>query len=172
MDYRSADKDAYDKDHLFPFGYRELLPYYEWVEETLPIQTAPMTLKEEIFFRGAAMLGLPVETSKNITRAAYRPQENAILQPGGTAGRTDNPNRLTYPSAQGCTFCGHCAQGCYMPLAAPINLKAKRSTSVSYIPMAITADRWSRRGKAITLISDAFATRVGMDSTGNARSVT
>lgn len=140
-DYRGADRDAYDKDHLFPFGYRELLPYYEWVEETLPIQTAPMTLKEEIFFRGAAMLGLPVETSKNITRAAYRPQENAILQPTGTAGRTDNPRLVTYPNAQGCTFCGHCAQGCYMPVGAPINLKAKRSTSVSYIPMAITAGR-------------------------------
>ncbi len=172
MDYRGRDRDAYDKDHLFPFGYREMLPYYEWVEETLPIQTAPMTLKEEIFFRGAATLGLPVETSKNITRAAYRPQENAILQPRGFAGRTSNPRLVAYPHSQGCTFCGHCAQGCYMPLRAPINLKAKRSTSVSYIPMAITAHRWARRGKAITLISDAFATRVGTDSGGNARTVT
>ncbi len=37
-----ADRDRYDSRHLFPFGYRELMPYYEWVEATLPVETAPM----------------------------------------------------------------------------------------------------------------------------------
>ena len=37
----------YDVEHLFPFSYQELLPYYEWVERTLPIETAPLGLKEE-----------------------------------------------------------------------------------------------------------------------------
>ena len=171
-DYDGADRNNYDVDHLFPFGYRELLPYYEWVEHTLPVETAPMGLKEEIFFHGAQQLGLPVERTKDITRAAFRPQQNAILQPRGNAGRTNDPQRLLFPRAEGCTFCGHCSQGCFEPLGAPINLKAKRSTSVSYIPMALTCDRWSPAGRAITLIADAFATRINTDAQSIARSVT
>jgi choline dehydrogenase-like flavoprotein len=171
-DYLGADRDAYDRAHLFPFGYRDLLPYYEWVESTLPVATAPMGLKEQHFFRGAELLGLPLERTKDITGAAFRPQQNAILQPRGVAGRTSDPRRLRFPQAQGCTFCGHCSQGCFEPLGAPINLKAKRSTSVSYIPMALTADRWARNGKRITLIADAFAVRVHTDELGAARGVT
>jgi choline dehydrogenase-like flavoprotein len=171
-DYQGADRSNYDIDHLFPFGYRELLPYYEWVEHTLPVETAPMGLKEEIFFRGAQELGLPVERTKDITRAAFRPQQNAILQPRGNAGRTNDPQRLLFPRAEGCTFCGHCSQGCFEPLGAPINLKAKRSTSVSYIPMALTCDHWSRGGRAVTLVADAFATRINTDAQSIARSVT
>lgn len=171
-DYRGADALSYDRSHRFPFGYRELLPYYEWVEHTLPVQTAPMGLKEEIFFRGAQALGLPRETTKDITRAAFRPQQNAILQPQGTAGRTGERARLSFPQARGCTFCGHCSQGCYMPLRAPINLKAKRSTSVSYVPMALTCDRWSRHGKALTLLADAYAVKVLRDLRGAAAGLT
>jgi choline dehydrogenase-like flavoprotein len=171
-DYDGADKNGYDTDHLFPFGYRELLPYYEWVEHTLPVATAPMSLKEEIFFRGAVELGLPLETTRDIARVAFRPQQNAILQPIGNAGRTGDPTRLQFPRAQGCTFCGHCSQGCFEPLGAPINLKAKRSTSVSYIPMALTCDVWSRSGQAITLIPDAFTVRIGTDAPSVARRVT
>ena len=91
----------YDRAHAAPFGYRELIPYYEWVEHTLPVQTAAMGTKEERFLRGAAKLGLPHQTSKDITVAAYRPQENAILQPQGTAGRTSDPKKLAYPQARG-----------------------------------------------------------------------
>jgi len=171
-DYRGADASAYDRAHRFPFAYRELLPYYEWVEQTLPVQTAPMGLKEEIFFRGAVALGLPLETTRDITRAAFRPQENAILQPEGTAGRTGDPARLAFPHARGCTFCGHCSQGCFLPRRAPINLKAKRSTSVSYIPMALTCDRWSRHGKAITLMADSYAVKVLRDDRGSACGLT
>ena len=159
LDYGGADANAYDRDHIAPFGYRELIPYYEWVEHTLPVQTAAMGTKEERFLRAAEKTGLPVQTSKDISRAAYRPQENAILQPEGTAGRTNDRRPLLYPRAQGCTFCGHCPQGCYEPRRSPRNLKAKRSTNTSYVPMALTADRWTR-GKAVTLISDAFVVRI------------
>jgi choline dehydrogenase-like flavoprotein len=171
-DYEGGDKNTYDTGHLFPFGYRDLLPYYEWVEHTLPVATAPMGIKEEIFFGGALQLGFPLETTKDITRVAFRPQQNAILQPIGNAGRTGDPNRLVFPRAQGCTFCGHCSQGCFEPVRAPINLKAKRSTSVSYIPMALTCDLWSRTGKTVTLIADAFAVQVGTDAQSIARTVT
>jgi choline dehydrogenase-like flavoprotein len=150
-------------------GYADLIPYYEWVEHTLPVQTAAMGTKEELFLRAATKLGLPTQTAKDISRAACRPQENAILQPHGTAGKTNKPKRLVYPRAQGCTFCGHCPQGCFLPLKAPLNLKAKRSTHVSYVPMALTADRWAR-GLAATLVPDAFAVKVSAD--GAARRVT
>jgi choline dehydrogenase-like flavoprotein len=150
-------------------GYAELIPYYEWVEHTLPVQTAAMGTKEELFLRAATKLGLPTQTAKDISRAACRPQENAILQPHGTAGKTTKAKQLAYPHAKGCTFCGHCPQGCFLPLKAPLNLKAKRSTHVSYVPMALTADRWTH-GRAATLVPDAFAVRVTAD--GAALSVT
>src|SRR5688572_4828793 len=99
--YDGADKSNYDTAHLFPFTYRELIPYYEWTEFTLPVQTAAMGTKEEIWLRGAEKLGLHHQTSKDTTQASYRPQENAILQPGGTAGTTTDPAHLKFPEATG-----------------------------------------------------------------------
>jgi choline dehydrogenase-like flavoprotein len=165
--YNRRDRGAYDTAHRFPFSYRHLIPYYEWVEHTLPVQTAAMGTKEEAFLRGARRMGLPHQRSKDTTRATHRPQENAILQPRGTAGRTKDPDKLRYPQAKGCTFCGHCINGCFMPRGAPRNLAAKRSTDNSYVPMALTADAWQRGGKAATLIVDAFATEILTEGTGN-----
>lgn len=162
--YRGADRAAYDRAHEFPFTYRELIPYYEWVEATLPVQTAPMGTKEEVFFHGASKLGIPVQTTKDTHRASYRPQENAILQPHGTAGKVENPR---YPQARGCTFCGFCFQGCYEPRGAPRNLTAKRSTDNSYVPMALTADAWHRGGKPATLITDAYVTKINTTTSGS-----
>jgi choline dehydrogenase-like flavoprotein len=167
-DYTGADRGAYDRDHEFPFGYCDLVPYYEWVEATLPVQTAPMGTKEQTFLAGASRIGLPVQTTKDTTRASHRPQENAILQPSGTAGRSDDPHQLVYPKAQGCTFCGFCFQGCFEPRGAPRNLAAKRSTDNSYVPMALTADAWHRGGKAVTLIADAYVTSVQTSQSGSA----
>lgn len=158
--YDGADRNMYDTDHLFPFGYDELRRYYEWVEATLPVQTAPMGTKERIFLRGAAALGLPHQTTHDTTVASHRAQQNAILQPGGTAGRTRDPQRLRHPEARGCTMCGHCYQGCYLPAGAPRNLKAKRSTDNSYVPMMLTAEAWSPHGRAATLVTDATVTQV------------
>ena len=73
---------------------------------------------------------------------------------------------------EGSTLCGHFAQGCFLPRHSPIYLKSKRATSVIYMPMALTADLWSRGGKGVTLITDAFAVRVNTDSPSVARSVT
>lgn len=164
--YNGADADNYDTTHQFPFSYRELVPYYEWVEHTLPVQTAAMGTKETVFIDGAEGMGLAVNPHKDIVGNSFRPQENAILQPGGTAGRTDNPDQLRHPQASGCTFCGYCYQGCFEPRRAPRNLKAKRSTDNSYIPMALTANRWSTHGKAVTLLPNAYATRIHADNRG------
>jgi choline dehydrogenase-like flavoprotein len=165
--YSGADAAAYDRAHEFPFSYDELLPYYRWVEATLPVQTAAMGTKEQVFLTGAERMGLPLQRTKDITRAAYRPQENAILQPGGTAGLTDDPSKLNYPQARGCTFCGACLQGCDEPRGAPRNLTAKRSTDNSYIPMALTADAWQRGGKAATLVTDAFVKKIETTGQGS-----
>jgi choline dehydrogenase-like flavoprotein len=158
--YGGRDKNAYDRAHEFPFSYKELVPYYEWVEATLPVQTAAMGTKEQAWLRGAKKMGLPVQRSKDISRNAHRPQENAILQPGGTAGRTNDPAKLRHPQARGCTFCGFCFQGCMEPLGAPRNLAAKRSTDNSYVPMMLTADLWRRGAKRANLISDAYVTKI------------
>ena len=117
--YQGPDAGNYDVAHRFPFGYHELVPYYEWVEATLPVQTAAMGTKEALYFRGCETLGIPVQTTKTTRGASYRPQENAILQPAGLAGRTTDPAQLTFPASIGCTFCGHCMQGCREPVNAP-----------------------------------------------------
>jgi choline dehydrogenase-like flavoprotein len=161
--YAGADASNYDSA-VFPFTYEELIPYYEWVEATLPVQTAAEGTKEEVFFAGAASLGIPHNTHKDISQPSYRPQENAILQPGGSAGLvTAAQGTPMFPAATGCTFCGYCFQGCKEPFGAPFNLKAKRTTLVSYVPMALTAGlpgSWAPQGKTVTLIPNAFATRV------------
>lgn len=158
--YDGPDAAAYDTAHRFPFRYADLVPYYEWVEATLPVQTAAMGRKERTFFDGCEAIGLPVQTTKTTLGDSFRPQQNAILQPGGTAGLTRDVTRLAFPQATGCTLCGYCLQGCMEPIRAPRNLFAKRSTDNSYVPMALTADAWSPGGVPVTLISDAFATRI------------
>ena len=173
--FEGPNAAAYDRTHGFPFSYRHLVPYYEWVEHTLPVQTAAMGTKEQVFLRGASRLGLPVQKTKTTKRDSYRPQENAILQPHGTAGRTGDAEKLRFPHARGCTFCGYCFQGCYEPRGAPRNLTAKRSTDNSYVPMALSADAWHHGGKPVTLITDAYVVSVDSDQSGStttARGVT
>jgi choline dehydrogenase-like flavoprotein len=164
--YDKPDRGAYDTAHQFPFTYDELVPYYEWVEATLPVQTAAMGKKERVFFDGCEGIGLPVQTTKTTLGDSFRPQQNAILQPGGTAGLTRDVSQLRFPQATGCTQCGYCFQGCMVPLQAPRNLFAKRSTDNSYVPMALTADAWSPHGTPITLIADAFVTKVITENQG------
>jgi choline dehydrogenase-like flavoprotein len=171
MGYDGADASNYDP-RAFPFTYDELIPYYEWVEATLPVQTAAEGTKEEVFFAGAASLGIPHNTNKNVSQPSYRAQENAILQPGGTAALTTVPlGQPVSPGGTGCTFCGYCFQGCKEPFGAPFNQKAKRTTLVSYVPMALTAGlagSWAPHGKPVTLIPNAFATNVATSTVNGA----
>ena len=157
LGYDGPDRDNYDVAHLFPFSLEELRPYYEWVEEILPVRPAPIGTKENVFFRGAEGIGLEVNHTKEPRRFGYRAQPNAILHPGGIAGKVKDPQ---FPEAEGCTFCGHCSQGCSMPRRAPRNLKAKRSTDNSYVPMMLTADAWSPGGRPAELIADAYVQKV------------
>jgi choline dehydrogenase-like flavoprotein len=155
--YDGVDDELYDGNFRFPFTLAELRPYYRWVEATLPVQTAPVGRKEEVFLGAAERMGLALCTTKEPTGPSYRPQENAILQPGGTAGLARDPR---FPAATGCTLCGHCYQGCVAPRGAPRNLKAKRSTDNSYVPMMLTADAWASGARAATLMTDVHVVRV------------
>ena len=164
--YAGPDAADYDTAHLFPFSYEEFRPYLEWVETTLPVETAAMGTKEALMFRGCENIGLPVQTSRDITRPAFRPQQNAILQPGGNAGRTDRADLLVYPQATGCTFCGHCFQGCYGPPQAPRNQLAKRSTDNSYVPLGLAADAVRPSGRPVELIADSFVRKIRHEREG------
>lgn len=121
-------------DQVWPISYRDLIPYYEKVEATLPVEFAPITTKEELFYYGARRAGWRLIPTLDVTRPGYRPQPNAILPP--------NPN-LTNPEysleqlswMEGCTLAGHCINGC--PHGPSVDKIAKRSTNVSYIPLAL-----------------------------------
>lgn len=159
--YDGADAGQYDRAHEVPFSYAELVPYYEWVEATLPVQTAAMDPKGEALLEGSERVGWRYQAGKDIVPGEwFRPQENAILQPLGTAGRTGDASLLVHPKARGCTFCGHCYTGCARPIGAPRNLRARRSVDNSYVPMALTADAWSPGGRAVRLVPGAFVTRI------------
>jgi choline dehydrogenase-like flavoprotein len=170
--YSGADAARYDRAHRFPFSYDSFRPYYSWVEDTLPVAPAPMGTKESFFFRGAERVGLPLLRGKDVDRDGYRPQPNAILPPVGTAGRTSDSARLLFPEAQGCTFCGYCFQGCVQPRRAPRNLKAKRSTDNSYVPMALTASAWAPSGRDVVLRSDAQVVQVHTEQRSGRRRAT
>ncbi|AKL94681.1 choline dehydrogenase/flavoprotein [Clostridium aceticum] len=119
-------------DKVWPISYRELMPYYEKVEATLPVSIAPMTTKEELFFYGARKAGWSLLKTLNITSPGYQPQQNAILPPD------PNINDLNYKfdgKNLGCTLSGHCINGCHV--GPTIEKVAKRSTMVSYIPLAL-----------------------------------
>lgn len=121
-------------DDVWPISYRELLPYYEKVEATLPVLPAPTTAKEEMFYYGAKKAGWSFIDTLNPTEPGYRPNPNAILHPNerlmDTSHSLEDLSKL-----EGCTLCGHCVNGC--PHGPSMDKVAKRSTNVSYIPLAL-----------------------------------
>lgn len=135
-------------DRVWPLSYRELIPYYERVEATLPVEFAPAASKEELFYYGAQKAGWKLIPTLDVTAPGYRPQPNAILLP--------NPN-LMNPAVpleqlsrmEGCTLAGHCINGC--PHGPSVDKVAKRSTLVSYIPLALRTGRVAVRPNAFAV---------------------
>lgn len=119
-------------DGSWPISYRKLIPYYEKVEATLPVSVAPITTKEELFFYGAKKAGWKLIKTRNITTPGYQPQPNAILPP---ASNINNPDFTFDGKTLGCTLRGHCINGCN--IGPTVEEIAKRSTLVSYIPLAL-----------------------------------
>lgn len=121
-------------DDIWPISYRELIPYYEKVEDTLPVRPAPTTPKEELFYHGAQKAGWSFINTLNPTSPGYRPHPNAILHPNERLMDTDlSLDELS--KMEGCTLCGHCVNGC--PHGPSLDRAAKRPTNISYIPLAL-----------------------------------
>ncbi len=120
-------------DQIWPIPYQELVPYYEKVEQTLPVAPAPTTPKEDLFYYGAQKAGWEMIESPEVTRPGYRPQPNAILRPSqSTEPITGNIRPV------GCSLRGHCVNGCH--IGPTVEGVAKRSTLVSYIPRALATE--------------------------------
>ncbi|OLO40437.1 glucose-methanol-choline oxidoreductase [Alkalihalophilus pseudofirmus] len=121
-------------DDIWPLSFRELIPYYEKVEATLPVRPAPTTSKEEMFYFGAKKAGWSFIDTLNPTTPGYRPQPNAILHPNERLMDTDlSLEELS--KMEGCTLCGHCINGC--PHGPSVDKVAKRPTNISYVPLAL-----------------------------------
>lgn len=135
-------------DQVWPLSYRELIPYYEKVEATLPIHFAPTTAKEELFYFGAKRAGWQLNATLNVTSPGYRPQPNAILPVNKNLNNVNvSLEQLSW--MEGCTLCGHCINGC--PHGPSVDKVAKRSTTVSYIPLALSTGNVTIRPNSFTI---------------------
>lgn len=119
---------------VWPISYEELIPYYEKLEITLPVYPAPTTAKEEMFYYSLKKSGWKYTDEKDLTTPGYRPQPNAILRPNPSLN--DPEFDLQNNRSVGCTLRGHCINGCNV--GPTVSSVAKRSTLVSYIPLALS----------------------------------
>ena len=147
----------------WPINYDELIPYYEKVEATLPVEFAPTTTKEALFYYGAEKAGFSQNRALDITSIGYRPQPNAILPPNQ---HLMNPNYSLKELShmEGCTLSGHCGQGC--PYGPSLEKMAKRSTNVSYVPLAMETGN-------VTFRPNTFVTKVltEFNASGNEQAI-
>ncbi|MBI4730301.1 MAG: GMC family oxidoreductase [Acidobacteria bacterium] len=152
LHYNGISARAYPvaMDGAWPIRYRDLIPFYERVEEILPVRPVEeLATKDALFAIGCERTGLARVESRDVSSAAWRPSPNAILP----VARMPAGEPLRYPHVGGCTMCGHCLLGCAHPVGAPAAKKAKRATNVSYVPAALATGNCD-------VIPDAFATAV------------
>ncbi|QKY70652.1 GMC family oxidoreductase N-terminal domain-containing protein [Lentibacillus sp. CBA3610] len=148
-------------DNEWPINYDDLVPYYEKVEATLPVEFAPTTTKEALFYYGAEKAGFSLNKTLDVTTSGYRPQPNAILPPNEHL-MDPNYSMEEISHMEGCTLSGHCGQGC--PYGPTLEKMAKRSTTVSYVPLAMKTGNVSFR-------PNTFVTKVltEFNASGNQR---
>lgn len=136
LHYNGISPRAYPAaiDGDWPFGYDELVPWYERVEEFLPVtQVRDLATKDALFAAGCEAIGLGRSDSHEVSEPVWRMCRSAILPIAQmTSGASPR-----WPNADGCTMCGHCLVGCPHPVGAPLERKAKRATNVSYVPAAM-----------------------------------
>ena len=142
-----------EQDH-WPIDYADLLPYYREIEAMCEVTPAPVTAKEELFFRGAANAGWELIEDLNVTGPGYRPQPNAIRQPDERLHvDADYEGDFTYPDVEGDTLALGNIAGNPHPRGAPFEEKAKRASNVSFVPAAM------RTGN-VTIRPNAFVTDI------------
>lgn len=151
-------------DNVWPIPYRELIPYYEKAEATLPVQFAPLAPKEELFFYGAKKLGYPLIPTLDVVTPGYRPHPNAILPPNEHL-MDPNVSMDQLFEMEGCTMRGHCINGCS---AGPsVDKIAKRSTLVSYVPLALKTGNVAFRPNSFAIkIITGHDPKEGLRATG------
>jgi len=138
-----------------PLAYADLVPYYEQVEDFLPVRQVDegdLAPKDALFGLGCEKIGLSHSESKDVTSQVWRRAHNAILP----LARMTPGTPLTFPEVEGCTMCGKCLQGCPHPAGAPVERKAKRATNVSYVPAAVATGNCQ-------VVPNAYATAVLFD---------
>ena len=146
-------------DDTWPLTYDNLVPYYERVEDFLPVLlVSDLATKDALFATGCEKIGLTRSESRDVTQDVWRPCHNAILP----IASMSNGVALRYPEVDGCTMCGHCIIGCPNPQGAPLERKAKRATNVSYVPAALATGHCE-------IVTGAFATRVLFESSSGAK---
>jgi choline dehydrogenase-like flavoprotein len=150
-------------DNIWPITYQELVPYYEKVESTLPVNPAPATAKEDLFYYGLKKAGWQLLDSPNVTSPGYRPQPAAILRANP---RINDPEfDLQTNRSVGCTLRGHCVNGCH--IGPTVEGVAKRSTLVSYIPRALsTGNVEVRPNTFVTKVLTEDSTEEGIHAVG------
>jgi choline dehydrogenase-like flavoprotein len=145
----------------WPLTYAEMVPWYERVEEFLPVRLVDdLAPKDARFAEGCEATGLKRSETKEVGEDMWRPCHNAILPIASMTPETS----LRWPDVDGCTMCGHCLQGCPHPAGAPLERIAKRSTNVSYMPAAVATGN-------CTVIPNAFATAIIHEENGGRRRV-
>ena len=152
-----AYPEAFERD--WPISYDEMIPYYEKVENTLPVRQATGTSKEDLFFYGARQMGFPYNQEQNLTMPGYRLQPNGILS---VNPMLNNPEfDLENNQAVGCTLRGHCVNGC--SVGPNVGSVAKRSTLVSYVPYALaTGNVEIRPNLFVTKIHTNLSPEIGL----------
>lgn len=137
-------------DNIWPISYKEMIPYYEKVEATLPVEFAATTTKEELFYYGAKKAGFSLINTLDVTSPGYRPNPVAILPPNENLMNPDySLEELSH--MEGCTLAGFCINGC--PNGPTVDRIAKRSTLVSYIPLALKTEN-------VTVRPNTFVTKI------------
>lgn len=135
LHYYANSPRAYPQevDNIWPISYNELVPYYEKVEATLPVRPAAATAKEDLFIYGCKKAGWTQLDSPDIRTPGYRMDPNAIIPPNPLINDPDFDFKTN--TTIGCTLRGHCVNGCH--IGPTVDSVAKRSTLVSYIPLAL-----------------------------------
>lgn len=149
---------AVNKQPDWPIAYEDLIPYYQWLEETHPIRPAPTTARDELFYKGCRRAGWELLKGKNVTDPGYRPMPNAILPPDDKL-REGYEGDFRYPGVTGSTLAMREFQGDGLPRGAPFEEKARRSSNVSFIPRALKTGH-------VTVQPNSFVTRILTDDQG------
>lgn len=148
-----AYPEAFEKE--WPISYNDMIPYYEKVERTLPVHPATGAAKEDLFYYSAKKSGWQYTDAKDLTAPGYRPQPNAIL---GINPLLNDPDfDINNNHSVGCTLRGHCINGCNV--GPSVDSVAKRSTLVSYVPLALGTGN-------VEVRPNTFVTRINTEENG------